>query len=586
MVYILKDLIRFRRHFLWVIILEVIVGVLVTYAGLVLTQSVVSMVTSNTNTKEIILVTLSLVGLLGLLLFILLILNVKTALYRQTLRTSRLFDIMHQITHIDYQQIETDEYRQAQEKAVNTVQSDASLFQVFPLNLSKFLRSLIQILLLGSLLSILNPLFLVLIIVLLVLIIIYRYFQQRYVNSTKAQHAQYNSQLSYINRVSSNFSLAKDIRLFNVNPWFVNIFNEVLSKSRKLTFKRLMFNFGGQILSGIFILLLQGLGYWVLLKQYLSAQITIGQLTFFIGAITTIAANSSEFVNLVFDLIDNSVDISNLRHFENYPKVFNHHSNKALPTQIESIEFKDVSFGYPNTETKLFNNFNLKIEKNEKVAIVGLNGAGKTTLIKLLCNLYKPDSGQILINGQDNQSFNVNDYYQLFSVVFQNSYTLPISVKDTIIQSNEFNAHKFESVLDKSNLKNTIDNFDKKEDSLLVKEVYPEGLTLSGGQHQKLKMAQALYKDAPILVLDEPTSALDPLAESEVYQQYYQNSYNKISLFVTHRLATTQFCDRIIYIENGQIIEDGSHQELLNKKEKYYEMYQKQSYYYQRGELQ
>ena len=359
-----------------------------------------------------------------------------------------------------------------------------------------------------------NASFIILIVLLLIVVIIYRSFQQRYVNSTRKERAQYIGQLNYIDRVSSNFALAKDIRLYNVNPWFSDIFNHVITNIRRLTFKRLMFNFGGQVISAGFILLLQGFGYWILLQQFLQNQISIGEVTFFIGAITTIASNSSEFVNLVFDLIDNSEDVSNLIDFENYPLIFNHTSTQPVPENIETIEFKNVVFGYPKSDKKLFDNFNLKINKNEKIALVGLNGAGKTTLIKLLCNLYKPESGQILINNKDNQSFNVKDYYKLFSVVFQDSYTLPISIKETITQDSPFDQEKFEETLAKANFKDTVESFPNKEDSLLVKDVHSEGLTLSGGQNQKLKMAQAFYKDAPILILDEPTSALDPLAES------------------------------------------------------------------------
>lgn len=584
--YMFHKMHQFNKKLLFFIVFEVIIGITITVLSLSITQSVVSMVTSQTQEQEFILVTSGLILLLTLLKVILLKLNEQTSIHRQNMRVSELYDVIDHVTEIDYQQLETDDYKEAQEKAINCVNSDSSLFQIFPQNLSKFLTNSIQIILFGSLLSSLNIFFMVLISILLVAIIIYRYFQQKFINKTRKERSEYFSQLHYIDRISSNFSLAKDIRLFNVNPWFVDVFNKVVDKIRKLTFKRTMLNFGGQIVSGVFIVILQGAGYWVLIEQYLNQQISIGEVTFFIGAITTIATNSSEFVNLVFNLKDNVEDISNLRNFYNYPKLFNHSSKKEVPLEIESIEFKDMTFGYPKSEKKLFENFNLKIHKNEKIALVGLNGAGKTTLIKLLCNLYKPDSGHILINGQDNQSYNVTDYYQLFSVVFQDLFTLPFSIKEMIIQDSEYQEERFKKVLKQSNFIEVIEAFPNKENSNLVKEVYPDGVTLSGGQNQKLKMAQALYKDAPILILDEPTSALDPLAESEVYRQYYQNSLNKISLFITHRLATTQFCDRILYLENGQIMEDGSHQELLQNQGLYYDMYQKQAYYYQKGELQ
>lgn len=583
MVYILKQMTKHKKSYLFLVLFEVLTGVIITTIGLFLTQSVVTMVAQKVDIQQFVITTTVLVSLLGLFKFLLIRINIETAINQQYFRGRRLYDLSSQISDIDYQLVETDSYKEAQEKAFYCVNGDSSLFQIFPQNLSKFLRVTIQIVLFGSLLSVINASFIILIVLLLIVVIIYRSFQQRYVNSTRKERAQYIGQLNYIDRVSSNFALAKDIRLFNVNPWFSDIFNHVITNIRRLTFKRLMFNFGGQVISAGFILLLQGFGYWILLQQFLQNQISIGEVTFFIGAITTIASNSSDFVNLVFDLIDNSEDVSNLIDFENYPLIFNHTSTQPVPENIETIEFKNVVFGYPKADKKIFDNFNLKINKNEKIALVGLNGAGKTTLIKLLCNLYKPESGQILINNKDNQSFNVKDYYKLFSVVFQDSYTLPISIKETITQDSPFDQEKFEETLAKANFKDTVESFPNKEDSLLVKDVHSEGLTLSGGQNQKLKMAQAFYKDAPILILDEPTSALDPLAESEVYQQYYENSLNKISVFVTHRLATTQFCDRILFLEHGRIVEDGTHQELLNLKQKFYEMYEKQAYYYKEG---
>lgn len=514
MIYILKQMTKHKKSYLFLVLFEVLTGVIITTIGLFLTQSVVTMVAQKVDIQQFVITTTVLVSLLGLFKFLLIRINIETAINQQYFRGRRLYDLSSQISDIDYQLVETDSYKEAQEKAFYCVNGDSSLFQIFPQNLSKFLRVTIQIVLFGSLLSVINASFIILIVLLLIVVIIYRSFQQRYVNSTRKERAQYIGQLNYIDRVSSNFALAKDIRLFNVNPWFSDIFNHVITNIRRLTFKRLMFNFGGQVISAGFILLLQGFGYWILLQQFLQNQISIGEVTFFIGAITTIASNSSDFVNLVFDLIDNSEDVSNLIDFENYPLIFNHTSTQPVPENIETIEFKNVVFGYPKADKKIFDNFNLKINKNEKIALVGLNGAGKTTLIKLLCNLYKPESGQILINNKDNQSFNVKDYYKLFSVVFQDSYTLPISIKETITQDSPFDQEKFEETLAKANFKDTVESFPNKEDSLLVKDVHSEGLTLSGGQNQKLKMAQAFYKDAPILILDEPTSALDPLAES------------------------------------------------------------------------
>ena len=352
MVYMLKQMTKHKKSYLFLVLFEVLTGVIITTIGLFLTQSVVTMVAQKVDIQQFVITTTVLVSLLGLFKFLLIRINIETAINQQYFRGRRLYDLTSQISDIDYQLVETDSYKEAQEKAFYCVNGDSSLFQIFPQNLSKFLRVTIQIVLFGSLLSVINASFIILIVLLLIVIIIYRSFQQRYVNSTRKERAQYIGQLNYIDRVSSNFALAKDIRLFNVNPWFSDIFNHVITNIRRLTFKRLMFNFGGQVISAGFILLLQGFGYWILLQQFLQNQISIGEVTFFIGAITTIASNSSDFVNLVFDLIDNSEDVSNLIDFENYPLIFNHTSTQPVPENIETIEFKNVVFGYPKADKK------------------------------------------------------------------------------------------------------------------------------------------------------------------------------------------------------------------------------------------
>ena len=260
--------------------------------------------------------------------------------------------------------------------------------------------------------------------------------------------------------------------------------------------------------------------------------------------------------------------------------MLNHQSNSPIPNKIESIEFRNVSYTYPNAEEAVINQLNFKISGNEKLAIVGENGAGKTTLIKLLLGLLKPSHGQVLINNQEVSKLNIEDYYHLFAPVFQDNYLFTLTIKDTVLQGYPFDQEKYQTVLKQSGLDQVIKDLSKGDQTGIVRQVDHEGVYLSGGQLQKLKLAQALYKDAPVLVLDEPTAALDPISESEVYQNYLQFSKGKMALFISHRLASTQFCDRIIYLRKGQVIEEGNHQSLLALKGAYYHLFETQAYYY------
>lgn len=581
--FLLKRTYQFDRRMPALIVLEVLVALGLSFFSLYLTQEVINLIVTKVALRELIIQTSQLIGLYALLDLAAPWVSSLTQKKRQMFRIKELSNVSSMILRADYQLLQTQDFEEAQMQAVRTVNSDDSLIQVFPENLKRLLEQLAKLILFGSFLSLLDRRFLGFIGLLLVVVISYRSFQHRFINNTRKERALYNNQYRYIDRVTSNFALAKDVRLFRAKPWFEKIFHQVLRNLRRLTKKRAGVVLAGQILSASLILGITIYGYSELIQQLLAGQINLGQLTFYIGALSFIAAGSTELVNALFDLFDNSADAVGFRKFVTYPNLFNHEPKQALPTAIDSIEFRDVSFTYPKTNEPVFSQFNLTLHANEKLALVGLNGAGKTTLVKLLCNLYQPDSGQILINGLDNQLFDVTAYYDLFSVVFQDHFMLPITIKQMILQSEPFDEARYERVLQLAGLKDMIEALPLKDETPLVKEIDPQGVTLSGGQQQKLKLAQALYKDGQILILDEPTSALDPLAESEVYRQYHDVSRDKLSIFVTHRLATTQFCDRILFLADGRVIEDGTHHELMNQAGRYKEMFDMQAYYYQTG---
>jgi len=582
--YLIRRIIRFDAKLFWYVLIEVIVGLVIAYIGLRLTQDLINMVAQGVAASRLIRRISVLIGLYALFGLVQKLASHQSQLVSQLFRVHELAEVTSALQSCDYQLLEREDYQKTKELAFTTVQQDASLTQIFPSNLKRFLEQLLKIGLFGAMLSVIDRRFLIYIGLLLGLVIGYRLFQHRFIEGTKAERGRYNEQYRYINRVTGNFQLAKDVRLFRVQPWFETIFEDVLHKLRRITYKRGLVVLGGQFISGLLILLLTFYGYAVLIRQLQAGLINVGQLVFFIGALTTIAVSSSDFINVIFDLIDNHGDINHLRRFLNYPPLFNHEAKEPIPQTIETIELKGVSYQYPGSPQPLFDQFDLTLSKDEKVALVGLNGAGKTTLVKLILNLYKPDEGHILINGIDNQQFAVEDYYRLFSVVFQDHYLLPLSIKETVLQDSPYDEDKYHWVLEKSGLSEVIEELPLGEDTPLVREIDPEAITLSGGQHQKLKLAQALYKDAPALILDEPTAALDPLAESEVYRRYHEHAQDKLSIFITHRLATTRFCDRILYLEEGRIIEDGTHEELIGLGGRYQQMYDKQAYYYQTGE--
>ena len=250
------------------------------------------------------------------------------------------------------------------------------------------------------------------------------------------------------------------------------------------------------------------------------------------------------------------------------------------------IELEHVSFTYPGSRVPTLKDLNLTIRPGEKIALVGLNGAGKSTLVKLLCGLYRPTSGTIRVGGRPISSFGKEEYFSMIAAVFQDVKLLPLTIAQNVASDNgeDIDRQRVRQCLSLAGLWEMVDSLPQKEDTPLGRGVLDDGIDLSGGERQKVWMARAFYKEAPILILDEPTAALDPLAEQEIYEKYVQMSEGKTSLFISHRLASTRFCDRIVLLENGRITEQGSHEELMEKNGAYAGLFEVQGRYYRKEE--
>lgn len=273
-------------------------------------------------------------------------------------------------------------------------------------------------------------------------------------------------------------------------------------------------------------------------------------------------------VNYYFDIMNTKDDMT--------------YGSKVLDlTDKFEIEFKNVSFKYPGAENDSLKNVNLTIHNGEHLAVVGRNGSGKTTFIKLMCRLYDVTEGEILINGENIKEYTAESLMSLYSVVFQDFKIFSTTLAQNISAGSDYNREKLFDALDKSNINERVENMENKENTYLYKDLDKAGVEISGGEAQKLALARALYKDSPIVILDEPTAALDPVAENEIYNRFHSFVNAKTAIYISHRLSSCIFCNRIAVFDKAELVQYGTHEELLEDKEgKYYELWNAQAQYY------
>ena len=383
----------------------------------------------------------------------------------------------------------------------------------------------------------------------------------------------------YYYSLSKDITAAKDIRLYGFADYFVFSIAKLIAGLEKITSKYMhqSVKVGGT--RALLNLMRELVAYAYLTYLVCQNRLSVSDFIFYFGIITGFSNWIMNLVYLYSNMERCCNDCAAFREF-----VESSEENKNKPDidfeDVHSIEFKNVHFTYPSAQKSTINNMSFEVNSGENIAIVGENGAGKTTAIKLLCGLYYPTDGDILVNGKSSRDFSSDSYFNLFSAVFQDYNFLPMSIAENICAASEYDKEKLYSAFEKAGIMDKINSLENKENSLMVKDVYKGAVDFSGGEKQKLLLAKAIYKNAPVLILDEPTAALDPIAENELYLKYNEMTDNKISFFISHRLSSTRFCDRILFIKDGTVAESGTHEELMALKGSYYKMYQVQSYYY------
>ena len=308
----------------------------------------------------------------------------------------------------------------------------------------------------------------------------------------------------------------------------------------------------------------------------------IGSVTQYVGAATALAGNVAMFLETVNFISANAPFMEDTFRLLDTPNAM---YQGSLTTEKRSdrqyhVEFRDVSFRYPGTENWALRHVNMKFKVGSRLAIVGENGSGKTTFIKLLCRLYDPQEGQILLNGIDIRKYNYRDYMDIFSVVFQDFQLLPQSLGANVAGSGSYDRERVKKALVDAGFEERMSAMPQGLDTQLYKDFAENGVEVSGGEAQKIAIARALYKDAPFIILDEPTAALDPMAEAEIYGKFNDIVTDKTAIYISHRLSSCKFCDEIAVFDRGQVVQQGTHDGLVEAEGKYRELWNAQAQYY------
>ena len=415
------------------------------------------------------------------------------------------------------------------------------------------------------------------------------FFVSRYTNNwryaRRDEEEQYFQKKYYLRNKSESVELAKDIRIFGLQNWLNELLDQIHNLYLDFSLRCERVEVLADITEVILTVARNGIAYVYLINMALNEGLSVSEFLLYFTAVTTFTTWVMGILQEMSALHKESLDISRLREFLDYPEPFKFENGEDIPA-AENYELKleNVSFRYPGAETDTIHGLNLTVRPGEKLAIVGLNGAGKTTLVKLLCGLIDPTEGAVLLNGKDIRDFNRKSYYDLFSAVFQEFSVLDVTVAEQIAQTTvNIDYDKIADCVEKAGLTSTIEKLPKGLETHVGREVHLDGVLFSGGQTQRLMLARALYKNGPILLLDEPTAALDPIAENDIYMKYSEMTSGKTSLFISHRLASTRFCDRIIFVADGGIKEEGTHESLLALGGEYANLFEVQSRYYQEG---
>ncbi|WP_276887192.1 ABC transporter ATP-binding protein [Anaerococcus lactolyticus] len=444
----------------------------------------------------------------------------------------------------------------------------------------KLLANILSFVIISIIMAKLSPLIFIFAIISILIQLGIRTYTDKYRHSHMGELNKVRRKTDAYYKEASDFRFAKDIRVFSFKDRFIEGFKPLVGNVIKISRTFIKPEMFLSPILAVLIVGIEALCFYFLTEKILADQITLKNLTLLI---TSVAIYSNVVLTLVINIAQTR---SNLLYVsDGFDMIRADLKSKAGDKKITgpmSIEFRNVSFSYPLSNVNVLENLSFTIKKKEKVAIVGVNGAGKSTIVSLILGLYKPTKGAIYINGTNANDLDLKERYSAFATVLQNVEPLAVSIAENVAATDEnINRERVIDSIKKAGLGYKLDQLPQGIDTQMTRNIHDDGTLFSGGENQKLAITRALYKEnAGALIMDEPTAALDALAEEKIYRDLDEISKDKTLIFISHRLASTRFCDKIMLLDGGKITEYGTHDELLKQDGLYKEMYESQRKYY------
>lgn len=504
----------------------------------------------------------------------------KCFILKGKLFTNFQVDLAEKLSKCDFERLEDKHFLDTKERARKFLYANGQGFGVV---MDRAFNIIGKVFVFAGIIAILSTLSLALVGLFILLILLNTKFEgitrKNYVK-LDMEKAPIERRTSYLLNLVEDFSFGKEIRIFGIRSWIIEKVRYYLNESDLFYKKQMGEEMKAQYFAAVINMILEIVSYITIGWKVLAGAIGIGDFSMYISAMASFTSAMTDVMQSILDMKQFSGYYDALEQYMNIPSTM-YEGKKEAPTSFHTLTFENVSFKYWGQNTYALKNISQVIRFGEKIAIVGENGAGKSTFIKLICRLYEPTEGRILLDGTDIREYSYESYIKLIGAVFQDFRLFSFSMRENLIFDKKgVSDRELIKLLEESGLSAKLEAIDYNLDRSIYKNFDETGFEPSGGEGQKIAIARAVFKDAPIVVLDEPTSAMDPRAEYELYQRFHKMVEGKTAFFISHRMSSTKFCDRIIVIDRGKMIEQGTHEELMGANGNYAELFRMQAQFY------